>query len=246
MASTPWNILLLATLSLSGFSLFAQSTSSTLEHWSWATYGLRLNPTWDVQLSTQLRIRGYPGQGTPNTKVLVELDGGYAPQFRPWLRAWRLRAGVRWIGTDLGPLQSHLRLHGDLLYRYRQKRWYLAYRLRYQANNNFKTPEASTEQYWNKDLRNLLGVGYALKPSKWQVGLWGEVFYYDEHGTNSSWSRYRLGVKTRYQLTQRQSLELRYFWEGGIGQYQERRIHTLVLQYRYAMTLRQAKTPAAQ
>lgn len=208
--------------------------------WGGAEFDLKLNKSWSINLMTQARMKFME---TEFDRFLLEFETAYNPRFHFVVKPMKLKVGVRYFGTvdeDDG-YENNLRLHADLSYKLKSKRFYVAYRFRYQAKNELKQKESIYKNYWTQDFRNLIKVGYNFKKWKLDPEIWFELFFHDELGALNGFTKYRVGIKTSYDFDKNNAISLKYFLEMETKYYNPKQAHIIVLSYQYKFKLKKPK-----
>ncbi len=234
------------------FSSHAQKSSKgkssdvdiDVELWGNLSYNYKFNKSWELTVGAQAR-----GELT-NLKFdqfLVEVETQYNPRFHKLVKPIRIGVGLRYIGAlDDNDYENHLRLHADFLYRFKFKRLHLDYRLRGQFKDELKRKDDIYKNYWTKDLRNRIEVGYDFKKWKFDPEVFFELFFHDELGALNGFTKCRAGVKTNYKITSNHSLGVKYFMEIGMQYYGSNYDHVIVLSYQYKNKLKKRKKKKAR
>ncbi len=219
-------------LSMTICQLYAQP-DPRLEGWAGAALGIKWNKYWDTKISTQWRSQYKIEDEEFRNRAFLQVEGIYDPKFSPFFKDVRMALGLRLLSTDATTTRHLFRFHIDLMKNISHKRWEFGYRLRFQMRDDFRAKEDVYQNYWTKDLRNLIQVKYNFKKWKLDPTIWAEVFLHDELGALSGLTHYRVGIKTRYKFDNHHSLSFRYFLERETRYYNPKIIHTFAVQYRY-------------
>lgn len=232
--------LFFSTQSIAQSSSHKKRDNIDIKLWGGAELGLKLNKSWSISLMTQARMKSMAREFD---RFLLEFETAYNPRFHSFVKPMKLKVGARYFGTvdeDDG-YENNLRLHADLSYKLKLKRFHVAYRFRYQAKNELKQKESIYKNYWTQDFRNLIRIGYNFKKWKLDPEIWVELFFHDELGALDGFTKYRVGFKTSYDFDENNAITLKYFLEMETKYYDPKQTHVIALSYQYKFKLKKRK-----
>lgn len=214
-------------------SLFSQ-TESDIASWTSVQLRYELDDNWDLGLEGQLRLK-------TNISTVDEYFTEFSAR-RKLLKGFRLGLAIRYIreNDDRGNIQgyeNHFRFHLDANYKHRLGALRLGYRLRYQNKNELGFSADEGDFAINR-LRVKAGLEYKIKNWPLDPELTGELFSRFEKNENSEVDKYRITLRTAYNLKKAGSLGIYYRVEGSIEQEIPEYQHIIGLRYKYVFKKR--------
>lgn len=211
--------------------------------WGGKKISAKFNKSWGMNLFGQGRVKS---EMTEFDRILGELEVCYNPRFHRIVKPIKIGLGARYIGNfdnkgEQKGFENFLRVHVDFVYKLKIKRFYTAYRLRYQAKINLIEKSPIFKNKWIQDLRNLLKIGYNFKKWKLDPEIWFELFFHNELGELDGFTKCRVGIKTDYDFDNSHSIGIKYFAEIGTNYYNSKIVHVIALFYQYKLKFKKCK-----
>lgn len=239
-----WSInLLLGILLLGQSTVRAQDRQEKVDFQLWVgtKFTTKISKFWEVNLLMQSRMKS---NATKLDRVFGELEAYYNLRFHPIVKPMKIGVGLRYIGDDGNndEIRESLRLHVDIEYKRKIKRFDISYRARYQIKISFTKEPPLFKNVWAHDIRNLIKVGYNVKKWKLDPVIWFELFHHDEVGVFNGFTKYRVGFKTDYDFGKGHKIGGKYFVEMETRYYAPKITHVVALSYRYVWKFKKKKT----
>lgn len=218
-------------ISLISVSLFSQ-TESDLASWTSVQLGYEVDDNWDLGLEGQLRLK-------TNISTIDEYFTEFSAR-RKLFKGFRLGLALRYIreNDDRGNIQgyeNHFRFHLDANFKHRMGAIRLGYRLRYQNKNELGISPEEGDFAVNR-LRFKTGLEYKIKNWPLDPELTAELFSRFEKTESTELDKYRISLRTSYNLKKAGSLGVYYRVEGSIGKETPEYQHIIGLKYKYVFS----------
>jgi len=161
---------------------------------------------------------------------------------RKLFKGFRLGLALRYIreNDDRGRIQgyeNHFRFHIDANYKHKLGDLRLGYRLRYQNKNELGVTADEGDFAVNR-IRFKTGLEYKIKDWPLDPEITGELFSRFEKNEETEVDKYRITLRTTYNLKKAGSLGVYYRIESSIAKEIADIKHIIGLRYKYTFTNR--------
>lgn len=175
--------------------------------WTATEQSYKGSDKWNFTLTEQMRLHE---QLSELNRWLIQLEATYSP----WAQ-WDVIGGLRYFirpidnTTTEQDYKHYTRWQIDLVHTFELQQWKVKNRLRYQSQKQVNSHNLIiwslspiTDWRWSSTL------SYNLKESDFTPLVGGELFWHQEVGNLSGFTKYRWYVGTKYQFNKRNTLSL--------------------------------------
>lgn len=214
-----------------------QPRNVDVESWNAASFRYKHNKKWSFKLQQQFRLKE---NLSATDRWFLQLESQYRLS-----KKFDLLLGFRHIslndteGQSQG-LESHMRIHFDLVFKTAIKRLDLGFRFRYQNRHQLGVTREAGD-YPAVDYRFKGRVGYDFKKWKLDPEVAFEIFGHQQTGEINDFNRYRWIFGTDYPIAKRQRLGLQYIREKEIKIWNPKTTRIIKIKYTYTFKRKKPK-----